>query len=501
MGTSFVKKLGTYVFLVVAALAAAFVAWYWLKSSAERADAARPVATRQVTVSGSGNPEEAPGGSKAPAENANKIGALPDEVVLSVESLNLDTDEGEEQILTVRKTSPQYTGLALVVADWVPDRRQWIRSWEGRIPVTKLTTLQIQARDLIGDHWLDIVATGMDERNEQTLTVFREVRKSEFTGLIYTEIAGIAADSVFIDAVDRPESYQLAQTDGEPFRILSFVGDRKSANPLDTTRTTWTWEARKGKYAPTATDRIPGAQVAKELATKVLTGQAADFEKFLTGVWYDDELGPHDPRTRLIVFDPPGASIIFFSGDSQEVFRWNESHSTYNGLYAGTNNESVQNLRRLLDIEMTGADTISLRVFEDLLMKIDSENRWDGSYRRLVNDPRLSQAPGPLPRLEGSWTGGGQEFSFAGGRYTWSKAGELRRGRYLLYSVGPDPVIELLAEGAVAGAKPTRSDYLIAIPAAKDGKRRLSLIPVTPTINGLERKEEGTFELEFRPPR
>ena len=481
------KKLATSIFLVICAIAIVFVGWYWWKSAVERRDASRPVVTRKVVVADA--KEQSPLGLAAAnrAATANRIDALPDEVVLDVESLNLDNDEGEEQIMTVRKTGAGAAGggLAIVIADTVPGRRGWFRSWESPIPVTKLTTLQIQARDIIGDHWLSIVVTGMNEKNEQTLTIFREVRGSELVGLRYTEIASVVGDSVRIQDADRPESYQLGQTEGAPSVILAFTKDTTSQNPLDQLRTTWSWDPKKKAYEITAKDPIPGAQVERDIANKVLTGRESDFESFLQGIWYDANLGPKDPKTRLLVFDRPGNSIVFYSGDSQEVFQWNESHATRTGLYVGAQNESVPTLRRLMDIEMTGADTVSVRVFEDLLMKIDSENRWDGNYRRF---PETMTAPvvknGPLP-IEGLWTGDGVKIVFGPNSYALNQGDASSEGQWIQYSIGKNQLIEFLDSAPGAA----RRNFRIEIQATDAGTRTMVLTPVVPTINGPERAE------------
>lgn len=484
------KKIATSIFFAVSALVLLFVAWYWWNSAAERDEASRPVVTRKLVVATDGSAAKGGPQGQNPSAATNRIDALPDEVVLDVESLNLDTDEPEEQIITVRKTGPGGGSLAIVIADSLPGRRGWFRSWESPVPVTKLTTLQIQARDVIGDHWLSIVVTGMDEKNEQTLTVFREVPGSEKTGLQYATVASVAGDSVRIEDADRPESYQLGQTEGAPSSILVFTKDPASVNPLDQIQTTWTWDPRRSIFVDSAKVAIPGAQVERDIATKVLTGHEADFEAFLQGIWYDASLGPNDPKTRLLVFDRGADSIVFYSGDSQEVFHWNESHATRTGLYVGAQNESVPTLRRLMDIEMTGSDTVSVRVFEDLLMKIDSENRWDGSYRRYKEGsvPK-SPAPAPLP-LDGTWTADGIRLIFSQNEYSLSESGTVGQGRWLQYTVGADHVIELIDDGA----KPRRN-FRVELKDAPGGNRGMTLIPVLPTINGLERAEEPSLTL------
>ncbi|MDA8410584.1 MAG: pallilysin-related adhesin, partial [Treponema sp.] len=304
-------------------------------------------------------------------------------------------------------------------------------------------------------------------------------------GLRYTEIASVVGDSVRIQDADRPESYQLGQTEGAPSVILAFTKDTTSQNPLDQLRTTWSWDPKKKAYEITAKDPIPGAQVERDIANKVLTGRESDFESFLQGIWYDANLGPKDPKTRLLVFDRPGNSIVFYSGDSQEVFQWNESHATRTGLYVGAQNESVPTLRRLMDIEMTGADTVSVRVFEDLLMKIDSENRWDGNYRRF---PETMTAPvvknGPLP-IEGLWTGDGVKIVFGPNSYSLNQGDASSEGQWIQYSIGKNQLIEFLDSAPGAA----RRNFRIEIQATDAGTRTMVLTPVVPTINGPERAE------------
>lgn len=167
------KRIIQAVFLIVSALALAASVFFLVQSRTGAAAAARPVATRQV------QPEsKAPSGSGgAPAADAgspvNHIPALPNEVILNVTDFNIDQEIGNEQVLTVRKTNRPEGQLSIVVADYIDQKKAWIRAWEGDTLSTKLTTFSIQAKDLIGDHNLEIVCRGMNDANEQTITVFR----------------------------------------------------------------------------------------------------------------------------------------------------------------------------------------------------------------------------------------------------------------------------------------------------------------------------------------
>jgi hypothetical protein len=502
------KRIVQIVFLIASALALVLAVYFLMQGRSGAAAAARPVATRQV------QPETgAPTGSAgAPAPESqtsvNHIPAMPNEVILNVASFNVDQEEGEEQILTVRKTDRADGRLSIVVADYLESKKSWVRSWEGDTLSTKLTTFSIQAKDLIGDHNLDIVCTGMDDEGDQTITAFRRSPGS----LAYSGILSLAADAIVIGDADRSESYQLGQTNGESWPVFAYTRDKDSQNLLDQVKDKYAWDGRKGMYLKTGSDRIPGAQVERDTISKILTGSEKDFETFLQGVWYEAGKAPFDPGTRLIHFDKASGSISFFRTEAQEVFSWTESHATRYGLYVRCQNDSVQDLVRLMDIELTGSDLVSIRVFEDLQMKMDPEDRWDGSFRRMPRDmpaARGTDAAGiiaglskPALKLEGPYRArGGIELNFAAPRYSLkSAAAPSESGSFELYGLGGDTALDLIAmrsDGLPAARKTYKASFT-ETRVGKDLVRALRLSPAKAAIDGLELLQEDDLILEQR---
>lgn len=498
------KRIVQIVFLLASALALAASIYFLVQGRTGAAAAARPVATRQVQPESSG-PANASGASTAEeATLVNHITALPNEVILNVVSFNADQEEGEEQVLTVRKTDRASGLLSIVVADYSQQKKAWVRSWEGDTLSTKLTTFSIQAKDLIGDHGLDIVCTGMDDAGEQTIAVFRKEQGT----LSYTAILGLAADSIAIGESDRSEGYQLGQTNGESWPIYAYSADKDSANLLDQVKDRYAWDSRKGQYLKAGSERIPGAQVEREIVSKVLTGSEKDFESFLQGVWYEAGKGPFDAGTRLIVFDKAAGSISFYRPEAQEIFRWTESHPTRYGLYVRGQNESVENLVRLMDIELTGSDLVSIRVFEDLQMKMDPEDRWDGSFRKMPQGARDaigakgSGLSKPSLKLEGPYRmRSGAELNFAPPRYSLrSNSAPNESGGFELFTLAGDTVLELIAIRA-DGLPLERRTYKAVYTETRSGKdllRRLVLSPAKAAIDGLELLQEEDLVLEQR---
>jgi hypothetical protein len=496
------KRIVQIVFLLASALAFALSIYFLVQNRFGAAAAARPVATRQVQP-------ESTAASAAPLQAeepkpVNHVPALPNEVILNVTSFNVDQEEGDEQILTVRKTDKADGKLSIIVADFNPQKNVWERSWEGDTPSTKLTTFSIQAKDLLGDHGSDIVCTGMDDSGEQTIIAFRRTPGS----MAYSEILNLAADSIAIGETERSESYQLGQTNGDSWPIYAFSADKESSNVLDQVKDKYQWDSRKGLYIKTGSERIPGAQVEHDLVSKILTGSEKDFEDFLQGVWYEADKGPFDAGTRLLVFDKSSGSISFYRSSAQEVFNWTESHATRYGLYIRCQNESVDNLVRLMDIELTGSDLVSVRVFEDLQMKMDPEDSWDGSFRKLPQGAQDAAAANgsaitrPSIKLEGPFRSqSGTELNFAKPRYSLKSSKQTNEsGGFELYQLAGSTVLELISIKS-DGLPTKRRTYRVVYSETRSGKdllRRLVLSPAKVAIDGLELLQEDDLILEQR---
>lgn len=497
------KRIVQVVFLFVSALALAFSVYFLVQGRSGAAAAARPVATRQVQPESGASSGTEPSPSAEAGAQVNHIPALPNEVILNVAGFNADQEVSDEQVLTVRDTDRPDGRLSIVVAEYVDQKKAWVRAWEGDTLSTKLTTFSVQAKDLLGDHNLDLVCTGMNDSGEQTISIFRRSPGS----FDFTAILSLAADSIAIGEAERPEGYQLGQASGDSWPVYAFNGDKDSTNVLDQVKDKYAWDPRGEQYVKTGSERIPGAQVERDIVTKVLTGSEKDFESFLQGIWYEADKDPFDPGTRLLVFDKPAGMISFYKSEAQEAYRWTESHSTRYGLYIRGQNDFVDDLVRLMDIQLTGSDAVSVRVFEDLQMKMDPEDLWDGNYRKMPQVARQAASTGPgLSKpsvdLEGPYRSqSGAELSFAQPRYSLkSPAAPTETGGFELYSLGGATVLELLAiraDGLPAARKTYKASYSEAR-SGKDVLRRLVLSPARSSIVGLELLQEDDLVLEQR---
>jgi hypothetical protein len=513
------KRFVQAIFLLASALALGFALYFIIEGRSGATEAARPVATRQVQPESRSVSSQGGAVSIESQPSVTHIPALPNEVILSVSSFNIDQDQSEEQILTVRKTDKTDGKLFIVVADYNEQKKIWIRSWEAETLATKLTTFSIQAKDLVGDRNPCIVCTGMNESGEQTIAIFRRASLQSS----YAQVLALTADSIQIGESERPEAYQLGQASGESWSIYVYTSDKESNNILDQIKDRYAWDGHKAQYLKMGSERIPGAQVERATISKILTGSEKDFESFLQGIWYESGKSPSDTSARLILFDRDSGAISFYRSKSQEVFRWTESHSTRYGLYVRSQNESVDDLVRLMDIELTGSDLVAIRVSEDSQLKMDPDDQWDGTYRKLprdiaaslpgvgaVDDGKQNESPdaaarglaSPVLKLEGPYrTPGGIEINFASPRYSMrSPSAPAESGGFELFVLGDDTVLDLIAMRS-DGSPSTRKTYKASYSETRSGKdliRSLVLSPAKAAIDGLEILHEDDLTLEQR---
>jgi len=100
------------------------------------------------------------------------ITPLPGELFLKTIDINLDDDEDFEQII-VSKKSPSSTSLEIVVADFLSTLGIYSRYFDGAVAATKLDSIIVQTMDMTADGLPDLIVQGLDEFNNQTLTVFQ----------------------------------------------------------------------------------------------------------------------------------------------------------------------------------------------------------------------------------------------------------------------------------------------------------------------------------------
>jgi hypothetical protein len=159
-----------------------------------------------------------------------------------------------------------------------------------------------------------------------------------------------------------------------------------------------------------------------------------------------------------------------------------------------------------LDIELESSDSIRIKVFEDVRLKIGVNAPWDGSYRKAGVQRDSSDLPPDIPshidaRYEGSI---GKIIFSPGGVYELQRDGAVHRGRYTFLDFNGRELLEVRAEDPESNAgESLRETYLVS----REGKteetgedqstvrENLSLLRVRLGTRGLQELHEPAISL------
>ncbi|MDR1970590.1 MAG: pallilysin-related adhesin [Treponema sp.] len=433
---------------------------------------------------------DSPAERMAYEESINTKIALRDgEVMLTVLTQDLDDDPIEEQIIAYRQLPEAEGPVRIAYVDYDGEERLYRRVWDSSTAVTRPLTFSLSIRDLIGDRSVCIVVTGMDSRGAHTLTVFRRPPGAQSSGEEpFKKIADLRIDgSIRIRESDRPQSYQRGISRGASFPIAAYGHDPASENILDQVEIIYTFNNDTEQYEQSRITRAPGPQIEQRRLQELLSGNPGVFEGFIHDLWYSvSPEGTLDSR-RYIHFDPANREITFFGDGAQQIFNWQNSSPTRYGLYVASQSISVTTLRRTIDIELESVESIRVKVFEDVRLKISADNTWDGSYRRAGSAKKGGQeSAAQSPYLEARYDSPLGKISFApDGSFEIRSGDNLKQGRYAFFRIEDREALELRPdrEGGRETYQVERSGDTMVLSRARIGAA------------GIRKLNEGTITL------
>jgi hypothetical protein len=427
-----------------------------------------------------------------------KIALRDGESVVAVLTQDLDGDMVDEQILAHRNLLEIDSPVSISYIKFDDALGGYRRVWSAPTAIAKPGTTSVYTQDLIGDRSICVLISGMNSGDEHTLTVFR--MNSSETETSFTKIAEIRADgSIQAQEAERSRAYQTGLSRGQSFAIAAYGRDFSSSNILDQVERIYTYNSEKGVYEQTRTNRIPGSQSEQRRVRELLSGGKEQFERFITGLWY--YVGPQGTvdNRQYIYFDPQRGEIIFYGDDIQQVFNWQNSSATRHGLYIASQNISVTTLRRFLDIELESPDSIRVKVFEDVRLKIFVTAPWDGSYRK-AETTEASALTGllnrTLPYVDASYEGAiGRMVFSSDGSYSLSSGDAEQQGRYIFFMLDNREMLELRP---LPAGESSRETYRVERDNAEN-PGALTLAPIRLGVRGAQELRESAVFLALIP--
>jgi hypothetical protein len=478
--------------------------FFLAKRSRANLEAALPLAARTVLIAPSSQPESSRNyNPESPAPRA-KILLLWDEVLLDAIDMNLDEDLELEQVLVVRDHSSETGIISIVIADFSSSAGSYFRVWKGESLATKPNVFVVQPRDLVGDGKIDLLCFGLDEKNLQTLTVFRPSLSP--TGVDYIKVFSGSALAIRVEEeIDAQQEENVFNPPATPL-ISVFASAGNEASPLDQIRLVYAWDRESASFVLKSQEPIPSEKLERSFIESVLTGQPEEFESYIEGLWRKD--GSPDAEPTLVYFAPDARTIAIYSKTEKQLWDWGRSNSSYAGIYTSIVNSGVPDMVRILGVDLLGRDRIRLMATPGQAVKFPIREDWNGTYGRVQG--RSAEAAGSLKSLvvesslnlplEGSSekilvelsstalefkAQNGFALRLAQGKFSYQEGQLGYQGVYPLFSYGNHLVLDFEVQDSRKIPAGRRS-YFISLRDEDSKNRQIILKPVKISSQGIE---------------
>jgi len=441
------KKILLTVFLFILCTAGIAVVAYWPTVAKKPVEHHRTRVITPVVSSGSGQNSVTEYFFEYDGSYHLKANLDDGDLVISVLDYDFFSTAFEDQVVVYRSTD-QENAIFLTYIGFNENTGAYRRLWNAPVAATMPATVSMYTIDILGDRSVSIIVTGMNSLNEHTMTVIRVPAREEQNNN-YEIIADIRIDgSITVLETERSLAYRQGIARGQPFFINANGLDNESSNIADRVEIIYSYTPGSRVYERSRLTRIPGAQIEQQRLREVLTGNPRVLEDFIQDLWYHVNPDGTLDRNQYIYFDPSKREIIFYSDNSQQVYRWQSSSSTRIGLYITSQNISVSTLRRLINLDMASPDSIRLKVFEDVRIKISINDSWDGLYRRAGSAAvRTAAGDTTQPFVEAVFDSlTGRISFFSNGEYEFNTGGQLSRGRYIFFQASGSNLLEIRPE-------------------------------------------------------
>jgi len=450
--------------------------------------------TRVIVPSLDENSGEINAWTESSGDYALKAPLGDEEQIISAFNFDFYNDSIEEQIVAFRSRLASSDQVSIAYLSFDEKTGAYRRSWNAPTAAAMPGTVSLFTLDLLGDRRDCVILTGMNAEGKHTLTAFHKVEKEDLNRP-FVKIAEIQVDgSINIQEADRPQAYRQGIAKGQPFTIIAYGQDSASDNMLDRIEIEYVYNPAREFYEQGRITRIPGSQIEQRRVREILSGQPKVFEGFINDLWYHvSPMGTID-RSQYLYFDPANREIIFYGEDTQQVFNWQHSNSTRYGLYITCQNIAVTTLRRFIDIELESLDSIRLKVFEDVRLKIGVGASWDGSYRRAGN-VYVNDTP-PRPYTDASYDSSmGRLRFYPNGDYELNSSDQSVKGRYAFFRVNDRDLLELRPDPASRSAQNSEDRLIYRITGHINTTENLSLVRVRLGPAGVQELQEGQIFL------
>lgn len=407
-------------------------------------------------------------------------------------NINLDRDITEEQIILASPINEDKNVFRIYIADFNEKENEYYELFRSDIGENNLNIASIQCEDLTGDHFKEVMVSGIDTKDRQIFEIFKIFHDNK-KGLIEVK-------SVFSQAVDgdfeiiryvRGNDYKIDLLPGDSFSL-----EVQKKNPDDNKSLLvehFKWNEESGMFELSSSDKVKISSQTNKNLLNFYRGTSIDYLEFLgRGPWYktrDLNGNPTHNMKEIFQIIPSDMTITFYSGDSQESFTWNDN--TLPVKYRQVLSLSVRN--NFLN-SMWFPVSIYINSFESIQVKIRGNQRWGGTYTQLTENLQRALTDKSRENLllsdieiKGLYkTNLNTEINFDSPEYILKKEGEESRGIFTIFDLEGQTILEL-KELSANGLTKDLSTYSMKYSESSDDLRIIRTI----TLQQGELKTEG----------
>ena len=428
-----------------------------------------------------------------------------DHVLLNTFNLNLDLDRSEEQVLLYKERENPDSNIFVAAADFDLVRNSYVLPWKSKTGAVTTRTFSISFDDIIGDHTIELICIGTNNKGEQTIDVFHKTQPPSGVGLYYAKVLSVETDgSIEINQFQRSEAYKLGQKNGKSYTITVYSHDSESDNHFDLEKRTYFWQYQSERYVLGNVEKLPGKNVEEEQLQELLSEDENTFKQFLNGAWYKTG---SEKIEDFILFDSETQQITLFSDNLAEIFQLKSSYRTRikSTMFIIGYNTLVPFIEKQISVTLLSLNSISVSVRDTDFQK--GGNQWDGTYVKVTDSltesiisnyqPEKKHVINPI-KLSGSFSSSaGVSMLFNFPHFRFKDGNNVKTGGYTVFNM-ETPVLQMKVLGEDGIVKEKHS-YSVDYDINESNNRIVHTLVLTPgkiTSHGFQESGSDALHLE-----
>ena len=309
------------------------------------------------------------------------------ETLINTLTIDFNNDGYDDEVITVRRLGSDV--FTIIPGLFNPETAEYDRLDDIPTDISKIRTFSLSGMDLTGDHRNALIYQGVADDENYVMQLFLwEEAAGQPQGGELVKIGDFTSDgTIFIQQIERSDSYQLSLSRGESFSVWVYESEKITDENGNTVagqnqiQREYKWNYSSGMYELANEIKVTAGKLAANELSRIQDGTVETFAAFLDGLWY--KTSSEDGVLRYIYFNYEKLEIILLEADSQEVYEWDDSKLRHNGIYLYTVNSDITNLQRRFDILLTSVEEIKITLYDSIGLIIKESSVWDGQYKKL----------------------------------------------------------------------------------------------------------------------